>query len=267
VPGLLLALAIAFVLAQPLSAAPQIPPDSGALKVFLDCGYRCDEDYLRREILFVNYVRDRKDADVHVLVTTQGTGGGGTEYTLKFIGLGKFAGRDDTRIFVSLQTQTGDEIRQGLARVIRLGLVPFAADTPLGDRLDVSYRAPEGRAEEVAGGEHDPWNFWVFRMSTGGNFSGEASTGYKSLRGSLSANRTTAAWKINLSANANYSRSRYDIGEEEELQLRDLVFVRLDLQQRRQPALRRVERRVHHHRLTACRTGAGPRRRGILRPV
>ena len=207
-PALALALALAFGPSPAAFAAPQAPADAGALKVFLDCGYRCDEDYLRREILFVNYVRDRKDADVHVLVTTQATGGGGTEYTLKFIGLGRFAGQDDT--------QTGDEIRQGLARVIRLGLAPFAADTPLGDRLDVSYSAPEGRAEEVAGGEHDPWNFWVFRMSTGGNFSGEASTGYKSLRGSLSANRTTAAWKINLSANANYSRSRYDIGEEED---------------------------------------------------
>ena len=127
----------------------------------------------------------------------------------------RFAGRDDTMTYVSLQTQTGDEIRQGLARVLKVGLVRYAAATPVADRLDVSYRAPEARAEEVAGGEHDPWNFWVFRMSTGGSFSGETSTNYQSLRGSLSANRTTAAWKINLSANVNYSRSRYDLGDDE----------------------------------------------------
>src|SRR5262245_15480433 len=64
---------------------------SGALKVFLDCN-SCDEDFLRTEITFIDYMRDRTDADVHILVTTQGTGGGGTEYTLKFIGLGRFAG-------------------------------------------------------------------------------------------------------------------------------------------------------------------------------
>jgi hypothetical protein len=57
----------------------------GALKVFLDCDW-CDEQYFRTEVTFIDYMRDRKDADVHVLVTTQGTGGGGTEYTLKFIG-------------------------------------------------------------------------------------------------------------------------------------------------------------------------------------
>ena len=34
---------------------------------------------MRTEITFVSYVRDRTAADVHVLVTTQGTGGGGTE--------------------------------------------------------------------------------------------------------------------------------------------------------------------------------------------
>ena len=63
---------------------------TGALRVFLDCA-QCDENYLRTEITFINYVRDRADADVHVLVTTQPTGGGGQEYTIKFIGLGRFA--------------------------------------------------------------------------------------------------------------------------------------------------------------------------------
>ncbi len=51
---------------------------------------------MRTEVTFINYVRDRTDADVHVLVTTQETGGGGIEYTAKFIGLGRFAGVDQT---------------------------------------------------------------------------------------------------------------------------------------------------------------------------
>lgn len=49
-----------------------------APKVFLD-GARIDMDYIRTEITFVNYVRDRKEADVHVLITQQRTGGGGRE--------------------------------------------------------------------------------------------------------------------------------------------------------------------------------------------
>ena len=69
-------------------------PSTDALRIFLDCG-SCDFDYLRREIPFVNYVRDRKEADVHILVTTQPTGSGGTEYVFKFIGLDRFANVDD----------------------------------------------------------------------------------------------------------------------------------------------------------------------------
>jgi hypothetical protein len=33
--------------------------------VFLDCD-RCDGDYIRKEVTFVDYVRTREDADVHV---------------------------------------------------------------------------------------------------------------------------------------------------------------------------------------------------------
>ena len=48
-------------------AAPQL------LRVFIDC-FECDTEYLRQNVQFVDYVRDRTVADVHVLVTTQGTG-------------------------------------------------------------------------------------------------------------------------------------------------------------------------------------------------
>src|SRR5258706_11471995 len=64
------------------------PPDSTKptvkLRIFLDCGF-CDFDFMRTEIAFVDYVRDRQDAQVHILVTNQQTGGGGTECTLHFI--------------------------------------------------------------------------------------------------------------------------------------------------------------------------------------
>ncbi|MCK4759928.1 MAG: hypothetical protein KAT69_07745, partial [Candidatus Aminicenantes bacterium] len=39
-----------------------------APKIFVDCDF-CDIDHIRREITFVNYVWDRKEADVHILVT------------------------------------------------------------------------------------------------------------------------------------------------------------------------------------------------------
>jgi hypothetical protein len=172
---------------------PAVIDRTDALRVFLDCG-PCDENYLRTEITFINYVRDRKEADVHVLVTTQPTGGGGTEYTLKFIGLVRFAGVEQTLQYVAAQTNTEDETRRGFAQVFKLGLVRYAAETPLAPKLNVTFAAPkEASAAAVV---RDPWNFWFFRVGMNGNVEGEESQSEKSIEGSFSANRTTDEWKM-----------------------------------------------------------------------
>ncbi len=68
-------LCLLFCTATIVPAVPALAQERA--RVFLDCR-ACDFNYLRQEIQFVDYVRDRTDADVHVLATTQGTGGGGT---------------------------------------------------------------------------------------------------------------------------------------------------------------------------------------------
>src|SRR3954463_1423711 len=91
------------------------------LRVFLDCD-RCDENYLTENVAFVDYVRDRTVADLHVLVTTQETGAGGLQWTVAFIGQGRYAGQDRTLTFNTLQDATNDERRKEFARVFKLGL-------------------------------------------------------------------------------------------------------------------------------------------------
>jgi len=172
--------------------------DSKALKIFLDCE-RCDEDYIRTEIAFVNYVRDRKEAQVHVLITTQETGSGGTEFTITFIGQLNQAGMSDTLKFNSKQTSTQDEIRQGLVRVIKMGLLRYVAKTPQAEQISIAYNKSEETKAVV-----DRWNYWVFGINLDSFLNGEKSTSFISLYGSLTANRVTPAWKINLSLSGHY---------------------------------------------------------------
>jgi hypothetical protein len=97
-----------------------------APNVFLDCSRRdCDLDYIRTEITFVNYVRDPQSADVHILVTRQSTGSGGREYTLEFIGRGRYKGRDSSLKYYSKSTDTQDQIRKGFVNVLKQGLIPY----------------------------------------------------------------------------------------------------------------------------------------------
>ena len=188
------------------AAQPAAPPKRELVRVFLDCD-RCDEEYLKKEVTFIDYVRNREDSDVHVLVTTQGTGGGGTQWTLKFIGLGAYQGSDQTLTYNSPQTATSDEVRSGFAEVFKVGLVRYAAQSSIADRLRVTYKKPEGAAANTA--RKDPWNYWIYRVNGGGNFNGEESSSGRSVRGSFSANRTTDGWRTSIEASANYRDSTF----------------------------------------------------------
>ena len=208
------------VFSSATAAQATLPPDPPAgatgaqaaqLKVFLDCEFRCDFDYLRTNVAFVDWVRDRESSDIHLLVTTQGTGGGGTSWTLKFIGIGSLQGVDETLTFATASTATSDEQRTELARVIRLGLARYAVRTNRIDALDVTFR-PEAAAAQTTP-ERDPWNYWVFNTRVNGNFGGERTNKNASLSLNLSANRVTENWKVNLSASNRYSENTFEISE------------------------------------------------------
>ncbi|NIP79239.1 MAG: hypothetical protein GWM90_08530, partial [Gemmatimonadetes bacterium] len=78
--------------AGPARAAAQDPPD--AVRVFLDCQTRgCPDDEFRTEITFVDWVRERTVADVHVILTSQDAGAG-TQYVFDLVGQGEFEGED-----------------------------------------------------------------------------------------------------------------------------------------------------------------------------
>lgn len=210
--GLLL---ILIVIAAPpaLAQDADTPPiATGAVRVFLDCP-SCDQSFVRTEITFVSYVRDRTAADVHVLVTSQSTGGGGVRYALKFIGLGRFRGVDNSLTYTAPQTSTPDERRRGLTSILKLGLVGYVADTPLGSRLSLHFEG--SKAVLPASAVHDPWNFWVFRIGGNGGFDGEQATSQRTVSANFSANRTTEDWKIALNGFGNYRWQRFDLEEGE----------------------------------------------------
>jgi hypothetical protein len=178
-----------------------------ALRVYLDCAF-CDREFIRSEITFVNYVRDRLEAQVHVLVTRQRTGSGGREYTITLVGQQEASGRNDTLAFAVPDAAPDETVRREIVRVLTLALVPFVARTPLANRLTVRY---SGESEDPL--VSDPWDSWVFRTSLRGWFNGEQSHAYTSLSEELTASRVTPDLKTSFSAWGNYSEDRFEVGE------------------------------------------------------
>jgi hypothetical protein len=195
-------------------AQEQQEEETAGLLVFLDCPPRtCDLDYLRREITFVNYVRDREDAQIHVLLTRQ-FAGAGQEFTFDFIGLREFEGDDTRLVWMSSNTNTEDERREGIAQMIRAGVVHYLAKTSLIHRVEIRQQVE--RVEQrflVVSPEDDPWNFWVFRMNVNGQLGGEDRRSNYNIRLGGSANRTTEAWKISFNANFRHDERKFILND------------------------------------------------------
>lgn len=213
-------LVVLFFFFTPRFMAAQAPPAPGstvapgpadwrnsALRVFLD-GSTSGSDYVRTEIPFVNYVRDRKDADLHIL-TTGLSSGSGTEYRIEFIGLERFKDLRFTLTYFSDRLQTEDERRAGFVRVLKKGLMPFAAQTPVEDMLTISFQE-KARPAPVA----DPWDSWIFGFGLSGSLMAEQSYRNSSWRSSLSVNRVTEAMKISASFNRSVNVSSFTILDE-----------------------------------------------------
>jgi hypothetical protein len=183
--------------------------------VFIDCEVSgCDSNFFKTEIPFIDHVRDRSDADVHVLVTRQANGGGGAQYTLTFIGRATSV-RNDSLYVTTPQSATSDDLRRTLTRVIKLGLVPLLARLPGNSRLDVTYLPEKTGSAKSLAAKRDPWNMWVFRIGANSFFNGEKSQRSSYVSGSTSAKRITEGWKIAIIANGSYDESIYTFSDDE----------------------------------------------------
>ncbi len=207
--GALLLLLMAAAPARAQEAPAADTTQNAALRAFLDCDERgCDRDFLVSEMKWINFMRDRLDADFHLLVTSQQTGSGGRHYQVVAIGQRGFVGRTDTLAFNADPNDASDTIRRSLLRVISQLLLPYAARGPLGRQLTVAYTPAEGGAA-AAGPARDKWNFWTYSVSMNGFLDGESRQSQQEVWTNLNANRTTEAWKIQLSANASYRESNF----------------------------------------------------------
>lgn len=192
----------------PVLFAQQTDSDSliarkDAIRLFLDC-YFCDDDYIRREIPYVNYVRDVKEAQLYVLITFQDAGNGGMEFTLHFEGQEKYEGMNDTLRYSSIPDDTEDRIRSALLQYLKLGLMRYVARTPLAREVVLSHD-PGLEEQEVV----DRWDYWVFELGFYPDFEGEETFKGIDLFSTINAQRVTENWKFEADLDYVYERVKY----------------------------------------------------------
>ncbi len=175
-----------------------------ALKLFVDCQW-CDIEHFKKEITLVNYVRDRKEADVHMIITEMNTGSGGTEYSLIFYGEGKYEPLSDTITFAMPPNTTDEEERNAQILNIKKGLAPFILRSPMADKISIIYEKDKGKEDVV----EDKWKSWVFETSINGFSTGEDIYTNLNLWTNVSASKVTPDIKIELKYQNSFKQSIY----------------------------------------------------------
>lgn len=189
------------------------------LKVFLDCRIGCDENYIRTEISFVDYVINRVAADVHILITARLNGSGGSSVQMIFYGQNNFKNRTDTLVYNQLPNATNNESRIQIAKRIRLGLLPFltkiSKNGPVLVNKEIINQIKKDSSETVSDKNvlsqptKDNWNYWVYRFGVDGTYSADENYKSNSMNGYFSVNRTTDKLRVNFSVNGNTYNSTY----------------------------------------------------------
>ena len=216
---LLVLLVWAPVVAAETSQTPgagPLPVDSsspGRVRVYLDCAGQCFAEYLRDEIGFVDFVQEPQDADVHVLANSQGTGGGGREVVLRFVGRGRFAGHDHDRRAVTLVGDTENTRREVVLRTAIVGLLDYVTHDGLPPGVDVSV-STDAAAPPPAPVE-DAWDLWVFSARLSGSVDEDERNRQVEGEVDFSADRISEDWKISIGGRLSEQVETFDLDEED----------------------------------------------------
>ena len=169
----------------------------------------CDFTYIKQEVPFVNYVRDRQVADIYILATNQRAAAGTQEIQLAFEGINQFEGLRDTLIFYFQANVSDAADREIFVKQLKTGLLPYLIKSGITDQID--YKVSADNIQQTTEEEPDPWNYWSYNIGAGGSYNGEASFTSFDSEIRASAQRVTAEKKILFFTRYEYERETFTL--------------------------------------------------------
>lgn len=175
--------------------------------LFIKCD-RCDNNFLRNEINYVNHVRDQGLADIQLFILRNRNANNGDRYTLDFIGKNIYL---DKKLSLELDTNprlTSDEIREALKQKIDIGLIYFLIESDISNKIKISFDSTISNNNNYSDNDElssDKWNNWVFQSSGEADFENETSRKSTNFEFEFDADKVTD--KIKLQFDIDYNRS------------------------------------------------------------
>jgi hypothetical protein len=179
-----------------------------SLNVYLDANFPPSSiNYLKTEVVYVNFVSDRRLSDVQVQAIAEPIQNGAVQNKYYFIGYGRFANQQDTVTWHSDPAENQGSIREKSLRAFKRGLLPFLLQTPDGDGIDYTLTGgPDYHATS------DPWNLWTFGLYLSGAYNQSYNSFNASIDSLSRATQRTSDFNFRTSANAWKISDKWRIG-------------------------------------------------------
>lgn len=173
------------LLSQSLYA--ELPP-----KLFLNCPQGCFEDYIRQELNYFDFVRDRYLCDFQFLVNNQESGNGGKKFSIRIFQVNALL---DSITFVIKAADTDGMVREQLLHRFKLLLIRHNKTNDWSEKIEISI--PKRSADSLSSIK-DPWNYWVFAPEVNGYVEGETNLALRKISGVINVRRITNKHKFTL---------------------------------------------------------------------
>jgi hypothetical protein len=163
------------------------------LRIYLDCGRTCEDEYYRQTLNYFDWVRDRYEADLMITIVEQTASNGGNSYTLT---VRQPREPFRARIVRTVTTHPGDPPaveREKLLKAALSALLEALRGTAHEDDFTIALPRRDGESlREV----RDGWDYWVFAPEIAAEVEGESNFYFMELLALLNVRRVTEASKF-----------------------------------------------------------------------
>ena len=161
------------------------------VKAYLDCE-RCDDNFIKQETSFLEYVRDQDLADLVILIRNIWNPSGGRSYEIEIDGNKEYKDLASSTTVFGYSSDTSSSLRDKLVNKLKLALVPFLdkAEYDLNVKIDTNF-------EDIKTID-DKWNNWVFELS--GTYESDKEESRKTNRYEIQfeIDKVTEDWRIGI---------------------------------------------------------------------
>ena len=171
------------------------------LKVYIDC--RCDENYLKQETSFLEYVRDQDLADIEIFVRDVRNSTGSRSFEIKIDGNNDYEGISSSTVAVGYANDTSSTLRDKLLNKLKLALVPFLDKGNYNLKVDIDSNFDDITIND------DKWKNWVFELSGSYNNDKEESRQTNRYEIEFEIDKLTEDWRIGMELRRNESNRKF----------------------------------------------------------